>query len=256
MVLINYSADLSVRRVWYDGRAAWSCHGRNAIRFQCSSSKLLRFFLLLDFPGRPMTDIKSSVARHGEWLKELSEGDPYTVFLCGPGIDQAKSFDVHGVTLEPEKPSAVLRKKISDILIEDGFEVVLGEDSGLEDRRLDFGMNAQDNELYFIINECNAIVIVADSVGSFCELGLFTWHFVHDDGLIDKEKRPVFVILINKEFEGQKSYFNEGPISSVLAYAQVQYVDFSTYDVELIKKILRSGRSIATLNKRGRPRKP
>jgi len=47
------------------------------------------------------------------------------------------------------------------------FEVVLGEDEGLLDPEIsELGINAQDSELLYIKEHCNAIIIVADSVGS------------------------------------------------------------------------------------------
>lgn len=98
---------------------------------------------------------------HKEELVKAAEESPFIVFLCGPTLD----------TENPE-PSAALRASLTERLVAEGFEVVLGEDDGLEEARLDLGINAQDNELEFIRRHCNAVIVIADSVGAFCELGL------------------------------------------------------------------------------------
>lgn len=186
---------------------------------------------------------KPSVARYAELLTQLTEEASFTVFLCGPTLKA-----------EPPKPAATLRKKILEELEKHKFEVVLGEDDGLEDARLKFSLNAQDNELEFIKKECNAIVIIADSVGSFCELGLFSWHYVHADGHLNKELRPAFILLVDKQYEKDKSYLNEGPVYSVHGYGHAFFVDYATYDPSEITRILLGRRSIETIDKRGRPR--
>ena len=56
------------------------------------------------------------------------------------------------------------------------FEVVLGEDDGLEDLRSKYGHYAHENELQFIQGQCNAVVLIASSPGSLCELGLFSYN--------------------------------------------------------------------------------
>jgi len=190
-----------------------------------------------------LADLKVSVQKHGEWLRGLSDNAPYTVFLCGP-------------TLNIKKPSASaqLRQRIMNELTAHDFEVVLGEDDGLENARLNFGFNAQDNELEFISHQCNAVVVIADSVGSFCELGLFSWHFVHEEGRIGTTTKPAFIVLINNEFEGHNSYLNHGPIKSLLGFGNAYFVDYATYDPSNIKNILANRRSIETLDRRGRPK--
>src|SRR5450759_3940030 len=107
-----------------------------------------------------------------EFVKAASDS-PFIVFLCGPNIS---------LTSAP----AILRKAIKERLEKEKFEVVLGEDDGLDNPEIhEIGINAQDNELEFIRSRCGAVVIVADSVGSFCELALFSWHFVHKASVID-----------------------------------------------------------------------
>ena len=179
-------------------------------------------------------ELKPSVQQHAEMLRELSQEASFTVFLCGPTLDN-----------DNPEAAALLRQKLIEVLEADGFEVVLGEDDGLENERLNIGLNAQDNELEFIGNQCNAVVIVADSVGSFCELGLFTWHFVHEHGVIDRSVMPAFIVLIKEQHSPDSilpktSYFNEGPIGSLQGFGMPLYVNFEEFDANHVRKILRN----------------
>ncbi len=187
--------------------------------------------------------LKPSVQRHVELLKELAKDEPFTVFLCGPTLRE-----------DSPNPAAQLRGKLIAELEANGFEVVLGEDDGLENQRLDFGLNAQDNELEFAKGQCNAIIIIADSVGSFCEFGLFSWHYVHENGHLNKSPKPAFIVLVGHQHETGASYFNEGPVRSLLGFGHTYYIDFESYEVQEITKILANKRSIQILDKRGRPR--
>lgn len=211
---------------------------------------------------------KPSVKRHGEILKGLSEDASFTVFLCGPTLSALSNDgsqgviagikNLLGVKKKPSaglQPAAAIRRRLIDDLEANGFEVVLGEDEGLEDERLKHGMNAQDNELQFVKNCCNAVVIVASSVGSFCELGLFSWHYVHKEGQINsRELPPAFIVLVDKKFESHKSYLNEGPVRSIMAFGHAMFVDYENFDPDQIIKILKERRSVQTQDKRGRPR--
>ena len=185
----------------------------------------------------------SAVETHFKELRELSEATDFTVFLCGPTLKGEKS-----------EPSARLRQRLIDLLTEDGFDVVLGEDDGLENARIQVGLNAQDNELEFVSEQCNAIILLADSVGAFCELGLFSWHYVHADGRLRKEVAPTFVVLVDREYQDQKSYLNEGPVSSLNGFGDVQFVDYANFDTKGLLKKLNNVRSIQSLDRRGRPR--
>ena len=89
---------------------------------------------------------------HRKSLIEHSKSTSFIVFLCGPSIKDDQNIR--------ENPAAKLRKKIKDCLEYNNFEVVLGEDDGLEDARLDIGLDAQSNELQYISKYCNAVVVV------------------------------------------------------------------------------------------------
>jgi len=186
------------------------------------------------------------IDRHKGELLEASQNTPFIVFLCGPTLSNNS------------RPSAVLRAKLRDALAAEKIEVVLGEDDGLEDSRLAIGVNAQDNELEFIASSCNAVIVIADSVGSFCELGLFSWHFVHDDGLLHQTRQKTeFILLADEQFRDAKSYFNEGPAKAVNGFGVVHFVDFNTFDISPLLSRIRDRRGTMTVdNKRGRPRRP
>jgi len=179
-----------------------------------------------------------SVKKYRQDLAEIFSSNPFVVFLCGPTLSDLT------------KPGAQLRKDIKVALESDGFEVVLGEDDGLEDTRLNFGLNAQDNEMEFIKKHCNAIVIVGYSVGSYCELGLFSYQKAH------KLKENVdFILLLDETHEEIKSYLNVGPATAVNHTGRVFYTDLRTFDIMMILERLRERRSIWMMDKRGRSRK-
>jgi hypothetical protein len=188
-------------------------------------------------------DVREALKLHREEFIEIAKESPFIVFLCGPKLKSSAA-------------ASRLRKRIKRKLEDEDFEVVLGEDDGLDNPVIHkIGVNAQDNELTFIEKRCNAVVIVADSVGSFCELALFSWHFVHKEGLIDKEKTDC-IVLLNAKFKDHKSYLNSGPVASVGAFGSVEFVDFAKYDCASLVKRLLAQRGIRTVdNRRGRPRK-
>jgi hypothetical protein len=147
-------------------------------------------------------------------------------------------------------------------LEKENIEVVLGEDDGLEDVRFQFQINAQDNELEFISRSCDAVIIVAGSVGSFCELGLFSWHYSHKEGAIKKAGDKDFIVLIekrHKDTKRRKSYLNAGPGRAVLGFGMVNYMDFESVGIDgeldaIINRLLER-RATYRLDRRGRPPK-
>lgn len=195
--------------------------------------------------------LKDSFARHREDLVRASEDTQFIVFLCGPTIEN--------IVVDRDDPKysqgAVLRKLIKDDLELHGFSVVLGEDDGLEDARLNVGRDAQDNELKYITKYCDAVVIVAGSVGSFCELGLFSWHFTHPEGTM-KQTGPEkdFVLLVEECFKKDKSYFNEGPAKIVDAFGQTQFVNFEEFSTTPLIERLKLRKAMISKDGRGRPR--
>ena len=191
-------------------------------------------------------NLPNSLRRHQAELIAAANDTPFIVFLCGPSLT-AKSA------------SAKFWMRIKELLERNGFEVVLGEDEGLEDPKLKgIGINAQDNEVEFIRHSCNAVIIIADSVGAFCELGLFSWHFVHRDGVFRKDKKAPdmdCILLLNKKYRRHASYLNQGPAAAVNGFGKLEFVNFSEYDGQAVLERLRQRRGIFTVDRRGWPRK-
>ena len=179
-----------------------------------------------------------SVERFARSVETLYEKNRAVVFLCGPTLKDAAT-----------NTASALRLRLQERLIAEGFEVVLGEDDGLEEVRLKTSEGyAHDNELEFIQRECSSIVLVADSVGSFCELGLFVhWLSRNPDRTCD------LVLLADKKFERHKSFFNEGPARAADDFGKAVFVDFASADIEPIVKRLKGRRSTHFYDGRGRP---
>jgi hypothetical protein len=190
--------------------------------------------------------LAEELKRHREELVAAASETPFIVFLCGP-------------KLTAKKTSAKFRARMKDRLEKEGFEVILGEDDGLDNPILKgIGINAQDNEVEFIRKSCNAIVIIADSVGAFCELGLFSWHFVHRDGVFKRDKKAPaldFILLLQRKYRNDTSYLNQGPAAAVKVFGEVEFVNFSGYDGDSVIQRLRRLRGVSTVDRRGRPRK-
>ncbi len=183
-------------------------------------------------------DIKESVTRFGKDLEEIFSDKRSVVFLCGPSIKK------------PDSPGAKLRKKLEEALKSEGFEVVLGEDDGLEEIRNKYSNYAHENELLFIQDHCNAVIIIASSVGAYCELGLFSYKKVH--GL---ENKTDFILVISDEYKGQKSYLNEGPAAAIDDFGKVYYGNLEEFDYSEIIQRLKRRRAVYFTSFKGRPRK-
>ena len=180
---------------------------------------------------------KSSVEHYSKDLNELFSRNRMTVFLCGPSYK------------DNANPGAKLRKKIEDALIVENFEVVLGEDDGLEFLRKKYNPYAHINELNFIRgNHCGAVIIIAHSVGAYCELGLFSYEKIES-----QDNTTDFILIISKEFEGVTSFLNEGPAQAIADYGKVYYADLDNFDsTDLIDRLKRR-RSVFITHRKGRP---
>jgi len=188
-----------------------------------------------------MKKIKPSVERFGKELQSMFESNSFVVFLCGPTLCDSEIKD-----------GAALRKRIKESLEHERFEVVLGEDDGLDSLRKYHDGFAHDNEIHFIKKEAGAILLVADSPGSFCELGLFSYLYYADPE--DALKQIDFILLVKKCHEGEESYFNTGPAAAIDAFGgKVIYGDFGNFDIAPIVKRLRQRRTAWFTHKKGRP---
>jgi hypothetical protein len=192
----------------------------------------------LDAYAPDARQMKPSVERHRLELERAFSGNPMVVFLCGP-------------SLKIDTPGARLRGKLKEMLEKDQFEVVLGEDDGLEDLRAKFkGIYAHINELEFLRGQCGAIVLIADSVGAYCELGLFAYEHTGEDN-----RGRDFILIVANKYEGKASYLNEGPARAVADHGALYYVDLETFDGQAVLKRLQGRRATFIVEKRGRPSK-
>jgi len=178
---------------------------------------------------------KKATQLFAEQLEQEFSSKDFVVFLCGPTL---KDLDL---------PGAKLRKSLKDAFEIEGFDVVLGEDDGLEEPRLKFGLYAHDNELRFIENHCGAVVLVATSVGAFCELGLFSYKKSHN------ANHPDFILIVDEKYKNDKSYFNEGPAAAVEDSGMVAFGNLDDFDIAPIIKRLRRRRTVYPTDKKGRP---
>lgn len=181
---------------------------------------------------------RNSIQRYGDELAEVFSGQRMVVFLCGPSL---QDLSVEG---------AQLRADLLQALQAEGFDVVLGEDDGLEDLRARYGLYAHENELQFIQGQCNAVVLIASSPGALCELGLFAYKKAHSE-----DSKTDFVLVLAERYLGMQSYINEGPASAIGDFGKVFYGDLEAFDVAPIVKRLVRRRAVYFTDTRGRPPK-
>ena len=180
--------------------------------------------------------LTSSIQRYGDELQEIFSQERAAVFLCGPAIDKL------------EKLGEKLRQELEVALKKEGFDVILGEDDGLEKIRNRYSSYAHENELLFVEKHCLATVLIASSVGSFCELGLFSYKKVH-------ALKSDFILIISEQFKGDKSYLTEGPAAAIEDYGKVYYGDLQNFDYSEVLQRLKRRRSVWVTSYRGRPPK-
>jgi hypothetical protein len=185
-----------------------------------------------------MEDIITSVHKFGEELKQIFSQRKSVVFLCGPSEKNMRN------------PGAILRKNLECSLKEAGFEVILGEDDGLENIRNKYSNYAHENELLFIQKHCNAVILIASSVGAYCELGLFSYKKVHEF-----ETNTDFILIISDQYKGAPSYLNEGPAAAIDDFGKVYYGDLKNFDYSDIINRLKRRRAVYFTSQKGRPPK-
>ena len=179
---------------------------------------------------------KVSVDRFGGELAEIFAGQKMVVFLCGPTLSDLT------------KPGAQLRQDLKDAMEREGFEVVLGEDDGLEKLRSKYGHYAHENELQFIQGQCNAVVLIASSPGALCELGLFSYKKVHAE-----DNKTDFILILDEIYRGKRSYISEGPVTAIDDFGKVFFGDLSAFDyAPIISRLIRK-RAVHFTDTRGRP---
>jgi hypothetical protein len=184
-----------------------------------------------------MKDVKLSIQKFGSSdLEDIFSERRSVIFLCGPSSQNINH------------PGAQLRIELEEVLEKEGFEVILGEDDGLENIRHKYSSYAHENELLFIQKHCNAVVLIASSVGAFCELGLFSYQKVHD-----LENMTDFILIISKDYENTASYLKEGPAAAIDDFGKVFYGDLNNFDYTGIIERLKRRRAVYFTSRKGRP---
>lgn len=179
-----------------------------------------------------MSALRTAVQRFGDEVAEAFDDNPFVVFLCGPSLKPGG-----------ESPAARLRRRLQNDLSASKFSVVLGEDDGLEWLRTEFKGLADDNEVTFIKKCAGAVVVVAGSCGSFCEIGLFS--HVCSPQRSDSNYKGDLILIADRSHEEDQSYFNCGPAKSVeTCSGKLFYTDFDTFDTSLVIKRLEPRRAV------------
>ena len=197
-------------------------------------------------------------------MSQLERDYKFAVFLCGPSSASGKKSVawisalrrlICGPSSASGKKSATLRENIGKKLKEEGFEVVLGEDDGLKGFQKERKKDAQETELHYVNStpHCKAVVIIADSVGSYCELGLFNWLYVSDSSKQFDKNRIHFFVILDKKYEKDESYLNCGPIKNLKDdNSPVHYCDFEKFPVdEFVKQFVLRRQKLSLYNSSG-----
>lgn len=190
------------------------------------------------FRRKERQSFASRISGHKEVVATESELKPFVVLLCAPS------------TVSNEKSgSAKLGLKIRDALVADKFEVVLGEDDGINDPRISSTGNSAIDEFEFVKNKCNAVVILADSIGTFCTLGIVSWNLANDHEPI--KEGVDFIVLVNGSHAEKSQFFRRGSYAILEGAGKAEFISFESYDISPIVDRLRSRRSFYTLDRRG-----
>lgn len=180
--------------------------------------------------------MEKSTEKYAKDLADLMTDKSFVVFLCGPSLEDENA------------EGSKLRKWLKGALEAEGFDVVLGEDDGLEEPRLRHHIYAHLNEMWFIENGyCNAVVLIASSVGAYCELGLFSYKKA-----LSKNKHPDFILIISDRYRDKKSFLNLGPALAIKDNGVVYYADLESFDGKEVINRLKRHRTAYFMDRKGR----
>jgi len=151
----------------------------------------------------------------------IHAGRSLDVFLAGPFIDLRKPVD----DVENSSSAAKqLRFFLYNHFEHLGHVVYLGEDAEMRiNGEANFGSlaNAVVYERSHIKRHLNAVVVLPDSPGSFCEIG---------DWASDPEICKNLILIIDVSHEGKLNYINEGIVRLARSHgAEVRYLDYSNH---------------------------
>ena len=144
------------------------------------------------------------------------------VFLAGPFIRPSDSEPTSGSSTE----AARLRYRIFKALeTYEEIKPTLGEHEQLQQiYKEHFGeySNAALAEMAHVAEQCDCVIILPSSPGSFSELGYFSAH----EDVCEK-----MLILLDARFEGDASYINLGPVAlAAKSDAEPHHVNYEDFD--------------------------
>ncbi|HCP82430.1 MAG TPA: hypothetical protein DIT67_12945 [Octadecabacter sp.] len=140
------------------------------------------------------------------------------VFLAGPFINELLP---QTDKVNSETSAKRLRFHLLAALTHSGHTVYLGEDTKMRANGVaQFGPlgNAVVYERHHITKNVDALLVLPDSPGSFCEVG---------DWVTDKRFCAKMMLVVDKQYEGELNFVNEGVVRLAQAYhARVEYLDY------------------------------
>jgi hypothetical protein len=146
----------------------------------------------------------------------------YELFIAGPYIDvnKEKSDPDNSKTLGKS-----LRYEVYEHFKNNGHNIYLGEDVELKkigDSHYGSLSNAVFFERHYIKDNINALIVFPDGPGVFCEFG---------DWATTKETCKKMLVVIKKEYEGERSYINDGTVKAAKHFgATIAYIDYADLD--------------------------
>jgi hypothetical protein len=145
------------------------------------------------------------------------------VFLGGPFIDIHKSR----LSSYISDGAALLRHRLFFYLENNmGCTVSIGEMTELEDvYRENYGpsFDSATMEISHISNNCDAVIIIPNSPGSFCELG----YFAASDDVCQK-----MLVLMNQKYASPPGYIHLGPVVQAQENNSIVHsVDYFNFEI-------------------------
>lgn len=144
----------------------------------------------------------------------------FSVFVGGPEIRREWSDDDWNGKLA----SARLRRDVCDLVTQLGHAPILGE----HERIAQLAAEHMPARASIAVSEtsvaknCDCVVLIPDSPGSFCELG--AWATM-------RAIAPKMLILANSQYEAFQSFINPGVLNMARAFGSiVRWVDYSEFD--------------------------
>lgn len=189
-------------------------------------------------PRRERRNFASRIATHKAVAANEAEQNPFVVLLCAPSL-----------IANADSEAAKLGAKIREALIADEFDVVLGEDDGIADPRIASTGNSALDEFNFVEGKCNAVIVIADSIGTYCELGILSWNLAN--GHKFRKKGIDIIVIVDSKHSASSAFFRNGAYAIIEGAGKADFAAFGEYDVNLIVDRLRSRRSFYTIDKRG-----